>query len=223
MHQRQSYAMNLSSQRDGDMSQRVSFTDVPEEIRRLIIDELSIHDKALLARTSKFINAYIAPSLYEKMYTRLGTRQDTDGLVQLLRKRPDIVPLIQVLVIDEYHPRHTRRLLSIEMPNLNCLLVQHASDSIEHVSEREKRALNRNLVEQPKLTQCKPPTAGHRLVSYHLFNLLTDLIGSQSFCGHHLRAYCRSKMLVCSDSPICFAYASQTLISPTLRVRTTSL
>ncbi|KAL8660871.1 MAG: hypothetical protein Q9202_006102 [Teloschistes flavicans] len=145
--------MNLSSQRDGDMSQRVSFTDVPEEIRCLIIDELSIHDKALFARTSKSINAYIAPSLYEKMYTRIGTRQDTDGLVQLLRKRPNIVPLIQVLVIDEYHPRHTRRLLSIEMPNLNCLLVQHASDSIEHVSEREKRALNRNLVEQPKLNQ----------------------------------------------------------------------
>lgn len=133
----------------------MSSPDLPEEILRLIVNELSIHDKALLARTSKSIKTYIEPSLHKKMYTRIGTRHDTHGLVQLLRKRPEIVSLIRILVIDEYHPRHLRCLLSIEMPNLNFLLVQHAGEDIEPVSEREKRALNRSLVEQPKLLQCK--------------------------------------------------------------------
>lgn len=59
--------------------------------------------------------------------------------------------MIRTLVLDEYHPRHTRRLLSIEMPNLSVLLVQHEEWSVDNVSEREKRALNRNVVIQPNM------------------------------------------------------------------------
>lgn len=52
---------------------------------------------------------YIEPQLYQKIFTRIGTPQDTAGLVALLVKRPEIVPMV------EHHPRLTRHLLSINL------------------------------------------------------------------------------------------------------------
>ncbi|KAI4087341.1 MAG: hypothetical protein LQ344_006835 [Seirophora lacunosa] len=106
---------------------------------------------ANIALTNRAMKTYIAPRLYEKMYTRIGTPQDTAGLVALLNKRPEIVPMIKILVLDEYHPCHARHLLSIKMSNLWCLLIQHEGHPVQDVGEREKRALNRNLVHQPSL------------------------------------------------------------------------
>ncbi|KAL8894630.1 MAG: hypothetical protein Q9207_008451 [Kuettlingeria erythrocarpa] len=126
--------------------------DLPPEIRDAIVEDLWLNEIAILVRTSKSVQAYLEPRLYKKIYTKIGTAHNTAGLVDLLQRRTHIVPMIQTLVLDEYHPRHTRQLLSIEMPNLWCLLVQHEGDSIEYVSEREKRALNRNMVEQPAIS-----------------------------------------------------------------------
>ncbi|KAI4206138.1 MAG: hypothetical protein LQ349_009951 [Xanthoria aureola] len=120
---------------------------LPFEVLDAIIDEIAIHDMAVLARTSKDIKMYIEPGLYQKMYTRIGTPQDTDGLVNLLQARPEILPIIQILVLDECHPRHPRRLLTMSMPRLWCLRIQtKESDEWARVSERDKRALNRALV-----------------------------------------------------------------------------
>lgn len=128
--------------------------DLPPEILDAIVGEIAIHDMAMLALTNKAVKAYIEPHLYRKMYTRIGTPQDTAGLVHLLQWRPDIVPKIEILILDEYHPRHTRRLLGIRMPNLWCLLIQHEGGPPENISEKWKRAWNRMLVEQPKLRNC---------------------------------------------------------------------
>ncbi len=129
--------------------------DLPLEIRDAIVEDLSLNEIAVLVRTSKSVQAYLEPRLYKKIYTITGTAHNTAGLIELLQRRTDIVPMIQILVLDEYHPRYTRRLLSIEMPNLWRLLVQHEADTIEYVSEREKRALNRNMLEQPAIRSCK--------------------------------------------------------------------
>ncbi|KAI4221455.1 MAG: hypothetical protein L6R40_008632, partial [Gallowayella cf. fulva] len=125
--------------------------EFPHEILNAIFREVRIHDLANLAATSKAIKAYIEPELYCKMYTQIGTSHDTAALVGLLTRRPEIVPWVKALVVDEYHPYHTRQLLGIEMPNLWCILIQHEGQPVEDVSETEKRALNQNIVAQPKL------------------------------------------------------------------------
>ena len=104
---------------------QLSLLDLPAEVLDLIVKEIEIHDMAVLARTSKSIRVYIEPHLYDKIYTRINTQQNTASLVRLLRNRPDIVSLIKTHVLDEYHPCHTRQLLAIKMPNLWCLLIQH--------------------------------------------------------------------------------------------------
>ncbi|KAL8819671.1 MAG: hypothetical protein Q9223_001942 [Gallowayella weberi] len=134
-----------------DLSNRRTLMDFPHEILDAITREIRIHDMARLAATNKTIKAYIEPQLYRKMYTNIGTPQDTAGLVGFLKRRPEVVPMIKALVLDEYHPRHTRQLLGIEMPNLWSLLVQHEGQPVEVVSEEEKRALNCKLVHQPQL------------------------------------------------------------------------
>ncbi|KAL8923168.1 MAG: hypothetical protein Q9208_004731 [Pyrenodesmia sp. 3 TL-2023] len=142
------------TKRNHDAMQRIPFMDLPPEIRDAVVEHLSIQDLAILVRTSKSIQAYLEPRLYCKTYTKMDTSHNTAGLVELLKRRTHIAPIINTLVLDEYHPRHTRRLVSIQMPNLWCLLVQHKGDSIEYVSEREKRARNRNKVKQPKIGNC---------------------------------------------------------------------
>ncbi|KAL8981536.1 MAG: hypothetical protein Q9205_003710 [Flavoplaca limonia] len=127
--------------------------DLPSEVLNTIIEEIAICDMAVLARTCKAVKAYIEPRLHQKMYTRSGTPQDTGGLVGLLQTRPEKLPFVEVLALDEYHPRHTRRLLAMCMPRLWCIMIQHQEGEWVHVSDREKRTLNRALVQQPALTQ----------------------------------------------------------------------
>ena len=127
--------------------------EIPPEILDAIIEEMAICDMAVLARTCKAVKAYIEPRLHQKMYTRRGTSKDTEGLVDLLQTRPEKLPLVEILALDEYHPRHTRRLLAMCMPRLWCILIQHQEGEWVHVSDREKRTLNRALVQQPALTE----------------------------------------------------------------------
>ncbi|KAL8888635.1 MAG: hypothetical protein Q9192_006145 [Flavoplaca navasiana] len=126
--------------------------DLPPEVLDTIIELLPKTDKANLAAVCKAFKAYVERKIWSKIRMRIGTPWDTAGLVGLLTVRPDIIPMIRTLVLDEYHPCHTRRLLSIKMPEMHCILILHAGEPIKHASEREKRALNRSLVRQPKLT-----------------------------------------------------------------------
>ena len=129
--------------------------DFPPEVFDAIVENLAIHEMAILALTSKAFKAYIEPHLYRKVHTRTGTLQDTARLVHLLQKRQEIIQMIKELVLDEYHPHHARRLLGIRMPNLDNLCIVHNGQPPDEVSEREKRALNRGLVQQPKLSNCE--------------------------------------------------------------------
>jgi len=149
----------------GNRESRISLLYFPEEVMNAIVEEIAIHDMATLALTNKAVRAYIQPHLYHKVYTRLATPQDTAGLVKLVRRRPDVVPHINTLVLDEYHPHHTRELLGIMFPNLWCLLIQDESGVSQEVSEREKRALDQGLAQQPKLSNCESSgeTATRRL------------------------------------------------------------
>jgi len=108
-----------------------------------------------LALINKAVKAYIEPRLYHKMFTRLGTPQDTAGLVDLLRSRPDVITHINVLILDEYHPRHTRELLQIMFPNLWCLLIQDKSGVCGAPNRKEMMALKRGLAKQPKSRNCE--------------------------------------------------------------------
>lgn len=162
-----------------------SLLHLPFEVLDAIIDEIAIHDMAVLARTSKDIKVYIEPRLYQKMYTRIGTPQDTEGLVNLLQSRPEILPIIRILVLDEYHPRHLRRLLAMSMPRLWCLLIQtKEGDEWARVSEREKRALNRDLVQQPGLTKCETSTL---LLRTMVFSLCVWLIRRRLLVVLHIQ------------------------------------
>ncbi|KAL9036744.1 MAG: hypothetical protein Q9180_004119 [Flavoplaca navasiana] len=107
--------------------------DLPPEVLDAIIEEIAIGDMAALARTCKAVKAYIEPRLHQKMYTRSGTRQDTEGLVDLLQSRPEKLPLVEILALDEYHPRHTRHLLAMCMPRLWCILIQHQEGEWVHI------------------------------------------------------------------------------------------
>ncbi|KAL8848566.1 MAG: hypothetical protein Q9221_006399 [Calogaya cf. arnoldii] len=131
--------------------QRIPFMDLPPEIRDAVLQDLRLRGLAVLVLTTKAVRAYVEPFLYKKIYTRRNTPHDTKGLINLLQRRGHIAPMIHILVLDEYHPRHMRRLLSIEMPHLSTLLIQHEEWSVADVSEREKRALNRDVVIQPNI------------------------------------------------------------------------
>ena len=131
--------------------QRIPFMDLPPEIRDAVLQDLRLRDLAVLVLTSKAVRAYVETFLYKKIYTRRNTPHDTKGLMNLLQRRGHIAPMIHILVLDEYHPRHIRRLLSIEMPYLSTLLIQYKEWSVADVSEREKRALNRDVVIQPNI------------------------------------------------------------------------
>lgn len=159
---------------------KLSLLDLPPEVLDLIVKDIKIHDMAVLARTNKSVRAYIEPRLYDKIYTRINTGNDTAGLVRLLHNRPDIIPLIKTLVLDEYHPCHTRHLLAIKMPNLWCLLIQQEDDSFKlGLGDRRMRKLNRSLTEQPKLINCE---------------LIPEDISSRSVLG---RRYPRGPSLRC--------------------------
>ena len=125
----------------------MELVDLPPEVLDTIIELLPKTDMANLAAVSKAFKAYVESKFWRKIKSRIGTPRVTAGLVGLLTVRPDIIPMIRTLVLDEYHPCHTRRLLSIKIPEMHCILILHAGEPIKLASEREKRALNRSLVQ----------------------------------------------------------------------------
>lgn len=114
------------------------------------------------AHTCKAICILILPYLYRKLYTRGKTPQDTSGLVNLLKQRPEIVKHIKILVLDVYHPRYTWDVLSIGMPKLWSLLIQHEGGSPTAITDAEKGCLNKRLIDQPKLHNCTYPPKSER-------------------------------------------------------------
>ncbi|KAL8977143.1 MAG: hypothetical protein Q9205_006995, partial [Flavoplaca limonia] len=118
---------------DRDATRSLGLLDLPHETLTMITELLSRHDKAKLASTNNAMNSFLEPQLWRKIKTCIGTPKDTAGLVNLLTARPDIIPLIK-------------------MPEMWGILIQHEGQPVEQVGEREKRALNRSMLKQPKLS-----------------------------------------------------------------------
>ena len=142
---------------DGKHQCGAAILDLPKDVLDLIVERIAIRDMATLARVSKNIRTYIEPHLYMTVYSKTRTSHDVGGLVNLLQRRRRLIPFIKHLILDEFHPRETRRLLSIEMPNLQELLIQHMHGGIPQlVKAREINRLNRKVCPQPALWNCKP-------------------------------------------------------------------
>lgn len=117
-------------------------------------DKVQASDLSRMSRVSKRLYQTINPYLYQKIYTKIDTSHNTAWLTILLRRRPEVKAWIRLLILDEYHPRELRVLLSFEMPNLEALLVQHEGDDSAPIDAREMRRLNRDVYPQPKLRNC---------------------------------------------------------------------
>lgn len=78
------------SGRRWDRTINLALLNLAPETLDIITEMLSQHEKAKVAATSKAIKTYIEPQLWRKIKTRVGTSQDTAGLVGLLTERLDI-------------------------------------------------------------------------------------------------------------------------------------
>lgn len=134
--------------------------DLPDDIFDGIVIQLGVGDQAnrvsardmaRIARTCKKLQQNIAPYLYQKVYSRIGTTHDTSAIVRLVNQKPEIRPMIRTMVLDDFDHRQTRLLLSHEFPRLRRLLIQHVGDVPQEISAREKRQLNRSVCPQPML------------------------------------------------------------------------
>ncbi|KAL8893360.1 MAG: hypothetical protein Q9192_005348 [Flavoplaca navasiana] len=122
-------ASKLRSQSSGNNQAQewnVLLVDIPPEVLDTVIELLPKTDMANLAAVSKAFKACVESKFWRKIKSRIGTPRDTAGLVGLFTMRPDIIPMIRMLVLDEYRPCHTQRLLSIRMPEMHCILILHA-------------------------------------------------------------------------------------------------
>lgn len=126
---------------------RPTLMDLPLEILNMIVQYMSVPDMSMMAFTGHEVRAYIEPHLYRE----INTFQETGNLVALLRKRPEIAPMIRCLNLDEFRPRETRRLLAITMSNLAVLRIQHTGEVTQTMTAREQRHLNREVRPQPAL------------------------------------------------------------------------
>ena len=88
-------------------------------------------------------NTYAAtstPQTQSKNYFLALPPEGLDAIIDDMAIRAMVVLLlIQVLVLDEYHPPHNRHLLAMSMPNFWFLLTQHEKGKWARVTEREKR------------------------------------------------------------------------------------
>ena len=140
--------------------------DLPLEILEMIVQYMSVQEMSKMAFTGREVRAYIEPHIYRNMNTRIKSFQDTGGLVALLRKRPEIAPMIRCLNLDEFHPRETRRLLAIPMSNLAVIRIQHRGKVTQTMTARERRYLTREVYPQPALRK-RECIRGHGFWSEH--------------------------------------------------------
>ena len=106
-----------------------------------------------LALTCKNLKADTEPYLYRTVCTRTNKSLNTAYLVDIFHRRPDLIPHVRVLILDEYHPRYLREIFAIQMQNLLYMVIYQREPQSVILSRRKKRALNRHLVKQPKLKQ----------------------------------------------------------------------
>lgn len=99
----------------------LTLLDLPQDIFHAIVHMIGVgdmanrdsaKDMASIAMTCKKLRRDMAPYLYQKTYTRIGTTHDTSSIVRLVRQKPGIRPMIRTMVLDDFDHRQTRRLVS---------------------------------------------------------------------------------------------------------------
>ncbi|KAI5868265.1 hypothetical protein GGS23DRAFT_602115 [Durotheca rogersii] len=136
---------------DCPTSRRLSLLNLPLELQWWILGCLDLRDQGSFLRASQQAREVVEPLFYRKIFTKVGTHNDTVGLVNLLKTRPHVVSLVHFLILDEFHPIAYRQLLAIEFPNLESVIAQHDGEPLE-IDDERRRSLNRLVREQPKLT-----------------------------------------------------------------------
>ncbi|ORY59975.1 uncharacterized protein BCR38DRAFT_443507 [Pseudomassariella vexata] len=132
---------------------RSTLLSLAPELLLMIIDCLEkLKDKQSLVRTCKAAQRLTEPHLYWKIYTKIGTQNDTAWLLRFLDRRPDVVPMIHYLVLDEWDPRSFQQLLAREFPNLESIIAQHEGPVTDERTATERRALCRAVRPQLRMT-----------------------------------------------------------------------
>ncbi|KAF4955422.1 hypothetical protein FSARC_11854 [Fusarium sarcochroum] len=104
--------------------------------------------------TSSIINLMARPEFYTKIYINGPYEEagNTRCIVDLLLRKPDILPLIHYLVLDEYDEGSYRQLLAFDMPNLRSIILQQGGYSTQRLDAETKKALNAHILAKPQLT-----------------------------------------------------------------------
>ncbi|KAI2620071.1 hypothetical protein GGR54DRAFT_630578 [Hypoxylon sp. NC1633] len=129
----------------------IRFFGLPLEIQWWILRCLDLRDQASFLQTCQRARHIVEPLLYNKIFTKIGTHNDTTGLIEFFLRRPHVVRLVHFLVLDEFHPVAYRQLMAIEFPNLESMIMQHDGEPLE-IDDEKRRSLNQLVKEQPKLT-----------------------------------------------------------------------
>ncbi|KAI0889082.1 uncharacterized protein GGS22DRAFT_67043 [Annulohypoxylon maeteangense] len=124
---------------------------LPLEIQWWILRYLDAGCQASFLQTCHRARDIVEPLLYHKVFTKIGTHNDTAGLVEFLLRRPHVAGFIHFLVLDEFHPVAYRQLMSTVFPNLESIIMQHDGEFVD-IDEKERQLLNEHVKEQPNLT-----------------------------------------------------------------------
>lgn len=130
---------------------RTNLLDLPAEVFQWMVNKLRRRDRAALLRACRKTYALASTALYRRTYTKRGSANDISALPEFFARRPDLIRMVKVLVIDEYDETAYRRLLSVQFPNLENILMQHDGPVEKKATEEEKDLLNQALEAQPKL------------------------------------------------------------------------
>ncbi|KAI1416750.1 hypothetical protein F5Y13DRAFT_152984 [Hypoxylon sp. FL1857] len=127
------------------------FFKLPLELQWWILRYLGPRDQASFLQICRGAREAVEPLLYNRVYTKVGTYNDTAGLVDLLRRRPHVAGFVHTFVLDEFHPVAYRQLMAIEFPNLESIIMQHDGEPLR-ISDEKRHSLNQFVKEQPNLT-----------------------------------------------------------------------
>ncbi|KAF4897138.1 hypothetical protein CGCFRS4_v005064 [Colletotrichum fructicola] len=127
------------------------FLNVPSELFMMIISYLQTRHLKQLMESNKAIYRLTAPVFYRRVWTKRQTCCDVDGLVSLLRRRPEICQFISALNIDEMDEGGIRELLGLELPNLETMNIEHACGTVKTVDTERREELNAGIRLKPRL------------------------------------------------------------------------
>ena len=145
-----SYLMQLPPDLFRCVLEQVASPDLVADRTRAMAGHL-----ARVTRVCKQFRDHTEPYLYQKIYTRIDSPNNTTWLADLLQRRPEVASWIRVLILDEFEPYQLRNMLFCEMPFLGHLLFQHEGNSTREYSSRTIRLLNRSVCQQPALEDSK--------------------------------------------------------------------